>query len=61
MRKKLYDNKPHPDLAQSLNNVGVGYSNLGGKQNVEKGFELQKEALEMSKKLYDNKPHPDLA
>ena len=61
MRKKLFDNKPHPDIASSLNNVGESYKNLGGFDNLKKGLQLLELALEMRKKLFDNKAHPDIA
>ena len=41
MRKKLFNNTPHPDIADSLNNVGMGYQDLGGAVNLKKGLQLQ--------------------
>ncbi len=40
MNKKLFDNKPHPDIARSLNNVGLSYKNLGGADNLKKGLKF---------------------
>ncbi len=34
MRKILFKNHPHSDIAASLNNVGLGYINLGGSDNI---------------------------
>jgi hypothetical protein len=61
MRRELYKDQPHPNLATSLDNVGVAYRTLGDGENALKGLKLQEQALEMRKGLYKDKPHPDLA
>ncbi len=43
MRQRLYNNKDHPDLAQSLKNIGVSYENLGNKEESEIYYNLCKE------------------
>ena len=43
MRKRLYNNKDHADLASSLNNIGCSYSKLGKYEESEIYFNLCKE------------------
>jgi hypothetical protein len=47
----------HPDIALSLNNVGLAYRDLGQK---EKGLQYQEQALTMRQALYQGN-HPDIA
>src|SRR5207253_1321356 len=47
----------HPDVAKSLNNIGISYSDLG---NVAKGLEYQKQALRITMKVYGEN-HLDVA
>ena len=56
MRKRVYD-YDHPDLAKSLNYVGLGYDKLN--ENV-KALEYKLKSLEMRQRLYDY-DHPDIA
>ncbi|MHA7877472.1 MAG: tetratricopeptide repeat protein [Bacteroidota bacterium] len=58
MRKALYKDQDHPDVAQSLNNVGVAYESLG---EVKKGLEYQEQSLAMCKALYPDQNHPAVA
>jgi tetratricopeptide (TPR) repeat protein len=61
MRQRLYPDQPHPDLATSLNNVGIAYERLGGIANRQRGLVLKEQALAMRQALYPAQPHPDLA
>jgi hypothetical protein len=61
MMWEFYQGKPHADLANSLNNVGVAYVELGSRENIEKGIKLQEEALKMRQDLYKDLPHPSIA
>ena len=47
----------HPDIARSLNNVGLAYGNLG---QEEKGLQYKEQALTMYQALYQGN-HPDIA
>ncbi len=58
MRQRLYNNKDHPDLAESLSNIGVIYYRLG---KHEESLKWYTECLEMKKRLYQNTDHADLA
>ncbi len=58
MSKKIFGDKPHPEVATSLNNIGFAYGALGDSQ---KALEFYLETLEMTKKIYGDKPHPDVA
>jgi len=53
IRKQLYKNQPHPDLAESINNYGHAFFHKG---MYEKALEHYKEALEMYRILPDG-PH----
>ena len=55
MRMKLYDSD-HPYTAQSLNNVGVSYEQMGDDKKA-LGYKIQ--ALEMRRKIYKT-DHPDI-
>jgi tetratricopeptide (TPR) repeat protein len=61
MYLELYQGNLYPVLAASLNNVGLSYRELGGRENVEKGLRLLEEGLTMRQELYQGKLHPDLA
>jgi hypothetical protein len=56
MRSNLYKGD-HPDLAQSLNNLGVSYTSLG---DDNKALEFYSKCFEMRSNLYKG-DHPDLA
>ena len=58
MRQTLYGDVPHPDMANSLDSVGISYQDLG---NTKKGLAYKEQSLEMRKAIYGNAPHPDLA
>ena len=58
MRKALYPERNHPELASSLDNVGSAYQNLG---QLEKSLAYQEQALAMYQGLYGETPHPDVA
>jgi tetratricopeptide (TPR) repeat protein len=58
MRKALYPNKNHPDVAISLNHMGYVLDSLG---DAKKALPYYEEALEMRKALYPNQNHPDVA
>ena len=47
----------HPDIALSLNNLGVAFTKLG---KLHEGLEYQKRSLKMYQELYSDQPHPDL-
>ncbi|NGX31725.1 MAG: hypothetical protein K940chlam8_01101, partial [Chlamydiae bacterium] len=49
MRQALYLDKDHPDVADSLNSVGVAYHTLG---DAKKGLEYCEKALNMAKIIY---------
>ncbi|NGX31132.1 MAG: hypothetical protein K940chlam8_00493, partial [Chlamydiae bacterium] len=57
MRKALYPDQAHPDVAQSLNNVGAAHT-LG---DAKTGLKYFQEALEMRKALYPDQAHPAVA
>ena len=50
--------KLHPDIAASLNNIGMVYKNIG---NTEKALDFYNQSLDMRRKVYSNEPHPDIA
>jgi tetratricopeptide (TPR) repeat protein len=56
MRQELFGEK-HPDIATSLNSLGVTYRDLG---NHQEALKLNKQALEMRQELFGEK-HPDIA
>jgi tetratricopeptide (TPR) repeat protein/predicted acylesterase/phospholipase RssA len=60
MKYSIYGkDKPHPDMAKSLNNVGKALKNL---ENYQQAFNYCKQALEMRYLIYGkDKPHPDIA
>ncbi|MHA7877966.1 MAG: tetratricopeptide repeat protein, partial [Bacteroidota bacterium] len=59
MRKALYKNQDHPDVAESLNNMGNAYTTALGE--AQKGLRYYEQALEMRKALYKDQDHPDVA
>jgi tetratricopeptide (TPR) repeat protein len=56
MYQALYQGN-HPDIAESLNDVGIAYEKLG---QIEKGLQYQEQALTMRQALYQGN-HPDIA
>jgi hypothetical protein len=56
MFERLYTGD-HPDIAQSLNSLGVSYFRLG---DVSKALEYNKKSFEMRKRLYSG-DHPGIA
>ncbi len=56
---KLYPGN-HPDVANSLNHLGMAYQDLRGEENVRRGLEYIEEGLKMRQALYPGN-HPDLA
>ena len=56
--KQRYPAQDHPDMAQSLNNVGVSLSALGDQQEA---LAYYKQALAMRQRLYPDQDHPDIA
>ncbi|XWN34663.1 MAG: tetratricopeptide repeat protein [Roseivirga sp.] len=58
MRRALFEGQNHPDIAMSLNNVGIAYEALGQGQE---GLKYQKQALEMYRALFEGQNHPDIA
>ncbi|MHA7877843.1 MAG: tetratricopeptide repeat protein [Bacteroidota bacterium] len=58
MRKALYPGQNHPDVARSLNSVGISYAALG---EVQKGLAYQEQSLAMRQALYPGENHPELA
>ena len=47
----------HPDIALSLNNLGVAFTKLG---KLQEGLDYQKRSLKMHQALYPDQPHPDV-
>ena len=58
MYQQLYGDKPHRDIAHSLNNVGNSYEALG---KIRTGLNYQQQALAMSQQLHGDEPHPNVA
>ncbi|WP_194847639.1 tetratricopeptide repeat protein [Candidatus Neptunochlamydia vexilliferae] len=58
MNRKIYGNKPHPDIATDLSNLGTAYLTLG---KAEKAINYFKQALEIALKFYGNNLHPSIA
>jgi tetratricopeptide (TPR) repeat protein len=61
MRQRLYHNQPCPEVALSLNNLGLSYADLGGENNIRKGLTLLEQALAMRQGFYPDQPHPAVA
>lgn len=61
MWQRLYPHQLHPQIATSLNNVGVTYIYLGGKYNEQKGLLLLEQSLEMLQTLYSDQLNSELA
>ncbi len=55
--KARYGAQAHPELADSLNNLGIAYEALG---DAKQGLAYYEQALEMHKALYGAQPHPAL-
>ena len=58
MRRKVYNNEPHPDTATSLSSIGAVYDDIG---NTEKALDFYNQSLNMYKMVYNNEPHPNIA
>ena len=58
MRKQIYGDMPHPDVADSLNNLGNALKDLG---KYNQAIEYYERSLEMKKQIYGDKPHPNMA
>ncbi|MDX9901714.1 MAG: tetratricopeptide repeat protein [Aliarcobacter sp.] len=58
MRKRLYSNQDHTDIASSLSNLGVAYRN---KKDFNKALDFIEQSFEMRKRLYPNQDHPHIA
>ena len=58
IRRQVYAGVDHPDLAESLNNVGLTVTGIGARDG---GMALLREALEMRRRLYAGMDHPHLA
>ena len=58
MRKQIYGDKLHPNMAGSLNNLGNALNDLG---KHDQALEYHERSLEMKKQIYGDKPHPDVA
>ncbi|KAI8503652.1 hypothetical protein Bbelb_186230 [Branchiostoma belcheri] len=60
MRKAIYgETTPHPDIAASLNNIGVCWSKLGDQR---KAISYYEQSLKMIKAIHgENTPHPNIA
>ena len=56
MLQRLFPKQDHPDVAQSLNNVGIAYDNLGDAQQA---LLHKKQAVRMAFACYQ-KEHPHL-
>ncbi|MCG8340957.1 MAG: tetratricopeptide repeat protein, partial [Cytophagales bacterium] len=56
--KQRYPAQDHPDIAESLNNVGLSLSALGEEKEA---LEYQKQALAMQERLYPAQDHPNIA
>ena len=56
MRRKLYPGN-HPDVAASLNNLGLDFGALGGAENLRKAIGYYEEAISMDRALYPEN-HP---
>ncbi len=51
--------KPHPDIASSLNHLGIVYEAIG---EIENALEMSQQGLEMHRAIHgSDKPHPDTA
>jgi tetratricopeptide (TPR) repeat protein len=58
MRKRLYKDTDHPDVAISLNNLGASYDS---KREFEKALEYYEEAMKMLKRYHKGFDHPDIS
>ncbi|NGX31514.1 MAG: Photosystem I assembly protein Ycf3 [Chlamydiae bacterium] len=58
IRQTLYPNQNHPDLVNSLHDVGIVYRKMG---DAKTALKYLKDALEMTTALYPNQNRPDLA
>lgn len=54
MRKRLYPNGVHLDIAASLNSIGDTYRKQGGVDNLRKALQYQQEALAMRNYIHNN-------
>ena len=51
----------HLDVANSLNNIGLAYHHMGGKENTQTSLEYLNQAYDMFKDLSKGQPHLDMA
>ena len=58
MRKRLYSNQDHPNIATSLNSLGSVWNY---KQDFDKALDFYNQSFEMRKRLYSNRDHPYIA
>ncbi|HEX5051850.1 MAG TPA: tetratricopeptide repeat protein [Planctomycetota bacterium] len=58
IRKRLYSDRDHLDVAQSLNNVACCLRSLG---HADEALRQHEAALAMRKRLYGDRDHPDTA
>ena len=58
MRKRLYSNQDHPNIATSLNSLGSVWNY---KQDFDKALDFYNQSFEMKKRLYSNRDHPYIA
>lgn len=58
IRKIIQGDKPHLDIASSLNNIGLIYSDQG---NLEQALEFYNQSLEIKKTIQGDKPHKNIA
>jgi tetratricopeptide (TPR) repeat protein len=58
MRKQIHGDKNHPDIANSLNNIGYVLNSLG---DSKKALLYYEKAFEMRKQIHGDKNHPEIA
>ncbi len=58
MRRAIYQEKLHPDIATSLNNLGGVYEAMG---KLEKSLEMHEQSFEMYRAIHKGRLHPDIA
>ncbi len=58
MRKRLWPNQDHPEIAHTLNSLGELSNHIG---EHEKAIQYKKDALAMRQRLFPGRDHPDTA
>jgi tetratricopeptide (TPR) repeat protein len=58
VEQEIYGTTPHPDVADSLNNMGV---TLEAQGRYEDALKYKAQSLEMKQEIYGTKPHPYVA